>query len=407
MPVYSPWWQSETVAQSLLKLPENKPLYVYSKDQLARNIAGLKSLKNVDRVFYAMKANCNKELVQTIAASGVGIECVSIEELKYVWSIVPKLTGSQVLFTPNFASRDEYEFGFKMDVFVTLDNIFPLSAWGEVFRGKQVFIRMDPGEGKGHHHHVRTGGHQSKFGVSTDQLPALLKLIQQYEVKVVGLHVHAGSGILGSTQWASNAQFLLDLRKSFPHLKYVDLGGGLGVPYMSNSNERALDLAAVDASLASFRTVHKDLQLWLEPGRYIVADTGIILSRVTQLKDKGASKKFVGVNVGMNALIRPALYNSYHHIVNLSRLFNEKEQKDAHMVDVVGPICETGDVLGHDRMFPVSTAENDVVLISTAGAYGRVMSSSYNLREPPQEVIFSEPAASASSATTAAAVAKS
>jgi diaminopimelate decarboxylase/aspartate kinase len=160
----------------------------------------------------------------------------------------------------------------------------------------------------------------------------------------------------------------------------LNIGGGFGVP--DGADPTRVDLAALDQALVAFRETHPGLRLWIEPGRYLVALSGVLLARVTQLKQKGA-QGYVGVAAGMNALIRPALYGAFHEIVNLSR----PDEPATGTYDVVGPICESGDVLGHDRLLP-QTREGDVLLIANAGAYGRAMASSYNLREPPEELMI-------------------
>jgi diaminopimelate decarboxylase/aspartate kinase len=175
------------------------------------------------------------------------------------------------------------------------------------------------------------------------------------------------------------AEFLLGAAAHFPEARVFDLGGGLGVP--DREGRASLDLAALDASLLALSARLGGRDLWLEPGRFLVAEAGVLLARVTQLKDKGASA-FVGVATGMNSLIRPALYGAHHDIVNLSRLDVAGRLRE---FDVVGPICETGDVLGHARLLPADTAEGDVLLIATAGAYGAAMASHYNLRQPAPE----------------------
>ena len=197
-------------------------------------------------------------------------------------------------------------------------------------------------------------------------------------MRITGLHVHAGSGILDAAHWASVGRLLLEACAFFPEARVLDLGGGLGVP--DREGRAAIDLGALDASLEALLPGLGGRELWLEPGRFVVAEAGVLLARVTQLKRKGASA-YVGIATGMNSLIRPALYGAHHDIVNLSRL-SEGPMRE---VDVVGPICETGDVLGLGRLLPVSTGEGDVILVATAGAYGAAMSSDYNLRQPAPE----------------------
>jgi diaminopimelate decarboxylase/aspartate kinase len=198
--------------------------------------------------------------------------------------------------------------------------------------------------------------------------------------RIVGLHAHTGSGNFGIDNWLEVARTLARVAERFPEVATFDLGGGLGVP--EKASRAPLDLAALDAALLAFRAEHPRFQVWLEPGRFLVAEAGVLLARVTQLKGKGAVR-YVGVATGMNSLIRPALYGAYHEIVNLTRL----DEPASDTYEIVGPICETGDILGHDRSLP-PTREGDVLLIATAGAYGRAMSSYYNLREPAGEVLL-------------------
>ena len=177
-------------------------------------------------------------------------------------------------------------------------------------------------------------------------------------------------------------EFFLGQANGLHQVAQVDglLGGGLGVP--EKPGDRTLDLEALDASLADFRQEYPQYRLWLEPGRYVVARAGVLLTRVTQTKGKG-EMKYIGVGTGMNSLIRPALYGAYHEIVNLTRA----DEMPSETVTVVGPICETGDRLGSDRLLP-PTEEGDVILIANAGAYGHVMSSAYNLREVAREIVI-------------------
>jgi diaminopimelate decarboxylase/aspartate kinase len=285
-----------------------------------------------------------------------------------------------LLFTPNFAAGEEYTHGFDVGAMVTVDNLHPLTHWPERFRDREILVRIDPGKGRGHHAHVRTAGAQSKFGIGPDQLDLLTDAVEAAGCTVVGLHAHSGSGILSTESWAETAAYLARVATRFPSVVSLDLGGGLGIA--EKPGQQPLDLAAVNASLTQFSATHPRFEIWLEPGRFLVAHAGVLLARVTQIKRKGALL-YVGVDAGMNSLIRPALYGAYHPIVNLSRL----DQRPSEVVHVVGPICETGDVLGHGRFLP-PTAEGDVLLIGNAGAYGRSMASSYNLRPPAEEVVL-------------------
>ncbi|MET0292387.1 MAG: bifunctional aspartate kinase/diaminopimelate decarboxylase, partial [Steroidobacteraceae bacterium] len=204
------------------------------------------------------------------------------------------------------------------------------------------------------------------------------RLAGELSLNVHGLHAHTGSGIVDIGNWVETAETLAKIATDLGGVTTLNIGGGFGVP--DSANPKRVDLAALDQTLVAFRDMHPGLELWIEPGRYLVALSGVLLARVTQLKQKG-TQGYIGVATGMNALIRPALYGAFHEIVNLSRL----GQANAGIYDVVGPICESGDVLGHDRLLP-ETREGDVLLVANTGAYGRAMASSYNLREPPEEL---------------------
>jgi diaminopimelate decarboxylase/aspartate kinase len=182
------------------------------------------------------------------------------------------------------------------------------------------------------------------------------------------------------TSWEHTARLLAHAAQGFADLRVIDVGGGLGVP--ERPDQAGVDLARLDTLLLAVRAEHPQLEVWLEPGRYLVAAAGVLLARVTQLKAKGAVR-FVGVSTGMNSLIRPALYGAYHEIANLSRA----DEPATELVSIVGPICESADVLGHDRLLPV-THEGDVLVIANAGAYGHAMSSHYNLRTPAAELFI-------------------
>lgn len=218
----------------------------------------------------------------------------------------------------------------------------------------------------------------SKFGIPLFELAEARELVARAGAHVVGLHAHTGSGILEADTWQNVARVLATAAADFPRLRVLDLGGGLGVP--EKRDGRSLDLDALGQSLEEIRRAWPHYQLWLEPGRYLIAEAGVLVATVTQTKGKG-EVQYVGVSTGMNSLIRPALYGAYHEIANLSRWGDHATE----LVSVVGPNCETGDRLGTDRWLP-ACREGDVLAIANAGAYGYVMSSRYNLREPAREI---------------------
>jgi diaminopimelate decarboxylase/aspartate kinase len=371
------WWLD--ARPQLLQLAEQRsPRYVYHLPTVRERARALKAALPVDRFLYAIKANSHPAILRALAEEGFGLECVSPGELARVAETVPASTPR--LFTPNFAPQGDYRDALEAGVLLTIDALHPMERWVETFGGHDISLRIDLGRGLGHHDKVRTGGATSKFGLPLDQLDAFLHLAAARKARVIGLHAHLGSGVLEPGHWAEVYAQLASIAERIPTVEFLNIGGGLGVP--SHPGERPLDLQAVGVALAEVKRLYPRYQLWMEPGRYLVAEAGVLLAKVTQLKGKG-SWRYLGVDAGMHNLIRPALYDAWHEIVNLSRFTDAATT----MYQVVGPICESGDVLGSDRRLPESH-EGDVVLIATTGAYGQVMSSPYNLRGPAEEIII-------------------
>ncbi|MEM9305117.1 MAG: bifunctional aspartate kinase/diaminopimelate decarboxylase [Pseudomonadota bacterium] len=373
------WWRGSR--DRLLDLmAERDAAYVYDVASVRDAVGRLTALENVDRVLFAVKANANSKVIAAAAAAGAGMETVSVAEIEHVRGIVPDLPAERILFTPNFAPREEYRAALELGVNLTLDNPYVLEHWGPDFAGREVFLRIDPGSGLGHHKLVRTAGTFSKFGIPRAALERVAELAAQHRIVVRGLHAHTGSGVMHADAWERTLRVLGESLDLFPEVAHIDVGGGFGVP--DKPDELPLDLGALDAGLARARALlARDVSLWVEPGRYLVSSAGVLLLRVTQLKGKG-ELKYVGVASGMNSLIRPALYGAYHDIQNLTRLGEPANE----IYNVVGPICETGDVLGLDRVLP-ACREGDILLLANAGAYGAVMGSRYNLRNPAEEVV--------------------
>jgi bifunctional diaminopimelate decarboxylase / aspartate kinase len=375
------WWEQPHKRSLLIDIATRESAaYVYDSQTLDAAIAAVLAVKSVKRWAYAMKANWHPDMLRRIYDAGLTLECVSQGELEAAFAAVPALDPQRVLFTPNFAPRAEYEFGFARGVKVTLDNLYPLKMWPEVFRGREIFLRIDPGFGRGHHSHVRTAGVHSKFGIPMSETDELVDLTRSAGVRVTGLHAHTGSGIFEVSNWTETGALLADLARRFPDVAVVDLGGGIGVPDQSGHSE--IDLRVLDRGVAGLAREFPHLEFWMEPGRFLVAKAGVLIAVVTQLKGKG-DVQYVGVATGMNSLIRPALYGAHHDIRNLTRLSEPMSCR----VNVVGPICESADQLGADRWLP-ETHEGDVLLIANCGAYGYAMSSNYNRRPPAREFMI-------------------
>ncbi|MGB5851638.1 MAG: bifunctional aspartate kinase/diaminopimelate decarboxylase [Rhodanobacter sp.] len=374
------WWHEAQRGRLLQLAAEATPRYVYHLPTVRHQARELKSLAAVDRLHYAVKANTHPAILAVLADEGFGFECVSPGELKFVLAHVPE--SAPLLFTPNFAPREDYAFALTTRATVSLDALHPLEHWGELFRGREIVLRVDLGRGLGHHEKVRTGGSGSKFGLPVDQLDDFLHLADTHGVTVRGLHAHLGSGVLDAAHWGDVHAQLASLAERIGSVSFIDIGGGLGVP--SHPGEARLDIPALDRVLREVKAAYPHYQLWMEPGRYLVADAGVLLAKATQQKGKGA-RRYLGLDTGMNSLIRPALYDAWHEIVNLTRL----HEPATALYQVVGPICESGDVLGSDRRLP-EAVDGDVILIAQAGAYGKVMSSLYNMRDEADEVVIDD-----------------
>jgi len=372
------WWRRRR--DDLLRAVEDgSARYVYHVPTVRDRARDLRArVPAVDRWYYAMKANPHPAILRALAGEGVAIECVSLAEVRRAREVVGASVA--ILFTPNFCPPDEYAAARAEGAEVTVDGPETLDLAPDAFRDADIAVRLDPGGGLGHHEKVRTAGPGAKFGFPAAEAERLGAAAERAGARVVGVHAHVGSGIRDAGAWAVVFRALAEAARAFPDVRWIDVGGGIGV--VERPGQSAIDLDAMNAALAVARREWPEVELRLEPGRYLVAEAGVLVAPVTQVRAK-AGVRFVGVATGMNSLIRPALYGAWHAIHNLTRL-DEPAVDYAH---VVGPICETGDVLGRDRLLP-ATVPGDVLLVDTCGAYGAAMASRYNLREPAAEVVF-------------------
>jgi diaminopimelate decarboxylase/aspartate kinase len=377
-PSPAPWWRARR-DRLLAILGERDSAYVYDLATVRRQAGILRGMRSIARVLYALKANPHPEILRAAFEAGCGFECVSWPEVERVLEAVPGAGNEHILFTPNFAPREEYRLALERRIRVTVDNLAILRDWSALFAGREIFLRLDATGGHGHHEKVRTGGRHSKFGVPPEEFGDLPSAVAAAGARVVGLLAHGGSGHFELAGWLDPARVLAVEAARYPDARVLNLGGGFGVP--DRPGRAPVDFSALDAALAPFAGGAPRFDLWLEPGRFLVAEAGVLLARVTQVKGKG-EERYVGVATGMNSLIRPALYGAYHEIVNLSRLDETADMR----CTIVGPICESGDELGRDRLLP-RCVEGDVLLIADTGAYGHAMASRYNLRLPAQEFV--------------------
>jgi diaminopimelate decarboxylase len=366
------------------------PLYVYDFPRIRENAQQLKTAFRSDDVnvdfYYAMKANCHPAILDVFVEEGYGMDCVSPGELKLALQAGGK--PENILYTGNYESPDDLKAAFDSGAKINLDDISTLYRLLKIGVPELITYRINPGKGNGKYEEITTGGDKAKFGVPYEKSVTAYKNAIDAGIKRFGAHMMTGSGVLEADHFPNMLElFLNELGEISSELginfEFIDMGGGLGIPYFGD--DEMLDIKKVGKNtLSVFQKKVKQLKLGnptlvLEPGRYLVGDAGIMISRVTGIKE--GYRTFIGIDAGFNTLIRSALYGAQHPIV-----INGKENEVPSMkADICGQICENTDIFAKDRMLPL-TEEGDLVIFTQAGAYGNVMSMSYNLRFRPAEV---------------------
>jgi diaminopimelate decarboxylase len=361
------------------------PLYVYDANTIKERFKQLKEsisvIKNT-KILYACKANSNVEIIKVLTEQGAGIDVVSPGEI-YSASLAG-CKSQDILFTGNNMSNWELDYAVAQGVLLNVGDLSALERFGKKYPNSDVCIRINPDVGGGHHEHVITGGPESKFGIYFTDVKLALEIAEKYNLKIKGIHQHIGSNILEEKTFLKAIDVLLKSAKDFPHLEFIDFGGGLGIPY--KPEDKSLNLNELNKKVAeNFKNFceeyGKDVEFWLEPGRFLVGESGYLLTTVNTIKTN-PGYKYVGTDSGFNHLVRPTMYGSYHEIINTSNLDGEKEK-----VTVCGNICESGDIFARDREIS-RIQEGDILAILNSGAYGYSMASNYNTRPLPAEVLI-------------------
>src|SRR3989344_2730590 len=313
---------------------------------------------------------------------GAKIETVSRGEITSALKVGFK--SKDILYTSSSVTEEEMVFVIKNNIKVNLDSLSQIELYGKLNPNGKIGIRINQGIGAGHHSHVITGGVMSKFGIPLEHLSQAKKLAKKYKLQIVSLHQHIGSNVLDSKILLKAFDKLLETAKDFSELESLDFGGGLGIPYLPKDKNLNLKLLGQEMTrkMNNFSKIYgRELNMILEPGRFLVAEAGTLLANVTEIKTN-PKRTFVGINTGFNHLLRPAMYGSHHEIINANKI------KGAIIkVDVAGNICESGDVFGRDRKISKPKV-GDVLAIKNSGAYGYVMASRYNSRELPREILI-------------------
>lgn len=360
------------------------PVYVYDEARIIQQYKRLKKAfgKQAVKLHYAMKALSNINVLQTLNKQGAGLDAVSIEEV-YL-GIRAGFQPHEIMYTPNGVAFEELEEAVGLGVMINIDNLSILERFGATFGSKvPVCIRINPHIMAGGHANISVGHIDSKFGISIHQLRHIQRIVAHYQLHIIGLHMHTGSDIVDADVFLQGADLLYEAATHFPELQFMDFGSGFKVAYKEGDYITPIEEIGqrIGESFAAFCEEYgRNLELWFEPGKYIVSESGVLLVSVNTVKQT-TSTVFLGVNSGQNHLIRPMFYNAYHRIENVSNPFGVKK-----LYSVVGYICET-DTFGYDR--PISEAkEGDVLGIYNAGAYGFSMSNQYNSRLRPAEVLI-------------------
>jgi diaminopimelate decarboxylase len=363
------------------------PVYVYHAEKMAGQYQKLKkAFASTDaRFFYACKSLTNPNVLHYIHSLGAGLDCVSINEVKL--GIMAGFQPDQILFTPNCVDFHEIEEGKKLGVHINIDNISILEQFGNRFGGSYpVCIRLNPHIMAGGNFKISTGHVDSKFGISIHQVRHIERVVKTTGLKVTGLHMHTGSEIKDVQVFLRGLEVMFEIARHFmDNLEFIDLGSGFKVPYQEDDIETDVDGLGQQVAKA-FETFKKEtgkhLQVWFEPGKYLVSEAGYFIVKANVIKTTTATV-FAGVNSGFNHLIRPMFYESYHYIKNISN-----PEGAERIYTVVGNICET-DTFAWDRKLN-EVREGDLLVFLNAGAYGFEMSSNFNSRFKPAEVFVEE-----------------
>ncbi len=362
------------------------PVYVYNENVLRKRCAEMKNLVTGLTVCYSTKANGNPHLLRIIREEGLIADAMSPGEIALLHRAGFK--KESINYVCNNVSPEELVLAVRECAHVSVDSLSQLETFGKLSPGSAVMARVNPGIGAGHSDKVVTAGKKTKFGIAPGDFPAMRSILARHQLRLVGLNQHVGSLFMDSEPFLDAAKWLLETAKDFPGLHVLSFGGGFGIPYNKYKNEPRLNLEELSSRFGEMLQSWRDEtgfegQFVIEPGRYVVAECGILLGTVHAVKNNGPTR-FVGTDIGFNVLARPLLYDAFHDVELYPQ---DEEPRTGMMQTIVGNICESGDVLAQGRLLP-EMREGDCLGILDAGAYGFSMSSCYNQRLRPAEVLI-------------------
>ena len=369
------------------------PVYVYNEEIIRKSMETVEGVitKYPYTANYSVKANTNIERLKLALDEGLNCDAMSPGEISLL--LKAGFPPEKIFFVSNNVSAEEMQFAIDKGVMVSLDSLDQLDRFGQINPGGRCAVRINPGVGAGHSEKVVTAGKKTKFAIAEEDIDKIFEIADKYDLKIVGINQHIGSGFLDPTPYIDAVTNLLRIADRFENLEFIDFGGGYGIPYHKLDDEKPFPIedfkTKLEPVLDEFVGRYGKAPLFKsEPGRYCVAEGSVILSRVQAIKTNSGIK-YVGCDTGMNTLIRPAMYDSYHDIevIRNGKVVDRDGNADMETVNVSGPICETGDLIAKGRLLPKAQT-GDLLAILDTGAYGYSMASSYNSRPRPAEVMI-------------------
>lgn len=386
---------TDLTADNLLRLPAEFgcPVWVYDAQIIRAHIA---KLSQFDVVRFAQKACSNIHILRLMREQGVKVDSVSLGEIERALAAGFVPGKDEIVFTADMIDEATLARVHELSIPVNAGSVDMLEQLGQLSPGHRVWLRVNPGFGHGHSQKTNTGGENSKHGIWYSDLPAALEVIQRYKLKLVGIHMHIGSGVDYAHLEQVCGAMVRQVVEFGQDLEAISAGGGLSIPY--REGEEAIDTDHYfglwnDARDSIARHLGHAVKLEIEPGRFLVAEAGVLVAQVRSVKEMG-SRHFVLIDAGFNDLMRPAMYGSYHHISALAGDGRSLEQTPQRETVVAGPLCESGDVFTQQeggnvetRLLP-AVVPGDYLVLHDTGAYGASMSSNYNSRPLLPEVLF-------------------